>query len=122
MLADIAVNDPETFKKLCETAMSGLKGKRTPPKKADAKKEAPMKEQPPAKKETPVEETTEVKTKDEKKEERRDEKTTAAEVKETAEELAKLTVAELKDLCKTRGISGYSSLKKAELIARLQRD
>jgi large subunit ribosomal protein L20 len=37
----------------------------------------------------------------------------------TKEQLEDMTVAELRDLCKDRDITGYSSLKKAELVEEL---
>ena len=44
----------------------------------------------------------------------------ATEVKEeSTQDLSKLTVAELKEMAKAKGISGISSMKKADLIAAL---
>ena len=45
----------------------------------------------------------------------------AAPKKETAVDYAKMTVAELKAVAKEKGISGYTSLKKAELIEALSK-
>ena len=39
---------------------------------------------------------------------------------EIPEDLTELTVKQLKQLCKDRGLSGYSRLKEAELIALLK--
>ncbi|MCB0461297.1 MAG: 50S ribosomal protein L21 [Flavobacteriaceae bacterium] len=39
--------------------------------------------------------------------------------KEASQDLSKLTVAELRDMAKAKEITGYSSMKKAELIAAL---
>ncbi len=41
--------------------------------------------------------------------------------KEATEDLSKLTVAELKEMAKAKGIEGISSMKKADLIAALSK-
>ena len=46
--------------------------------------------------------------------------TKKAEVKEETTDLSKKTVAELKEMAKEAGIDGYTSMKKAELLAALQ--
>lgn len=92
MLADIAVNDSEGFKSICETAEKGLKGELTPSAKPE-KKETQKKEEP--KKEA-----------------------TASLDKDALQEK---TVDELKELCKEQGITGYSKLKKDELIDALSK-
>ena len=46
--------------------------------------------------------------------------TKKAEVKEETTDLSKKTVAELKEMAKEAGIEGYTSMKKADLLAALQ--
>ena len=46
--------------------------------------------------------------------------TKKAEVKEETTDLSKLTVAELRDMAKEKGISGVSTMKKAELLDALK--
>ena len=41
------------------------------------------------------------------------------EVKETSQDLSKMTVAQLKELAKAKGITGISGMKKADIIAAL---
>lgn len=98
VLADLAVNQPEDFTAYCNIAKEALNGN-VPAVTENEVKVAPKKA---AKK---VEEIV--------KEEVLEEPTSV--------DLESLTVAELKALAKEKGLSGYSKLKKAELIAELSK-
>ena len=91
MLSEIAIENKEAFTELVHVAEAGLSGK------AVAKKEV--------KKETKKVEAKKVEAKKE----------------ETVNaDLSKLTVAELREMAKSKGISGTSTMKKAELLDALK--
>ena len=90
MLSEMAIDDPKSFTALVETAKKALNG-----------------EVKAAKKEVKAE-TKEVKA--EKKETK----------KEASVDLSSKTLAELKTLAKEKGVKGYSTMKKDELIASLK--
>ena len=90
MLSEMAIDDPKSFTALVEIAKKALNG-----------------EVKAVKKEVKAE-TKEVKA--EKKETK----------KETSEDLSSKTLAELKALAKDKGVKGYSTMKKDELLASLK--
>ena len=114
MLSEIAINDPKAFTELVEVAKKGKEGKikatevkttsEVTVKSIDSKAKEEVKTT--EKKATTKKETAKKETKKEEK----------AEVKE----FSKMTVAELKEIAKEKGIS-TTGLKKADIIAALEK-
>jgi len=96
MLSEIAIDNPKYFSELVKLAKAGLEGKTVKP---EEKKEIKT-EKPTVKKEVKTEKT--------------------AVKKEVKTDLSKLTVVKLRDMAKTKKITGYSTMKKADLISALQ--
>ena len=98
MLSELAIDDMKGFKTYVDIANDALNGKIT--KKDAVKKEAPKAAKTVEKKETPAK------------------KETAK--KEEAKDYSKMTLAELKAVAKEQGVSGYSTMKKADLLAAIK--
>ncbi len=92
MLSEVAIDNPESFASLVSIAKSALNGETKAP---SVKRE---------------EKVATVEKKETKKEESKSEET----------DLSKLTVAELKEMAKQKGITGVTAMKKAELIDALK--
>ncbi len=112
MLAELAVNDAAAFTSLCEIAKKNLTASRqkenvvtfTKESKADRALRAAneQKSAPKASKKETVKEAPKAK-------------------KEESVDLSSLTVAELKEMAKAKGVKGISTMKKADLIEALSK-
>ncbi len=113
MLAELAVNDPKGFADLVVVAKEALANKVAAPKAETVFLKAAPKAERSANHANDLKKSANT-VKAEKVEE------VKVEVKaEAKEDLSAHTIAELKAMCKERGLKGYSTLKKDELIALL---
>ena len=109
MLSEIAINDPKAFAELVEVAKKGKEGKIKATEVKTTSEVTVKSSDNKAKEETKTTEKKATTKKETKKEEK-------AEVKD----FSKMTVAELKEIAKEKGIS-TTGLKKADIIAALEK-
>ena len=113
--------ETESAKEVKETKEEKKTETKKEEKVKETKKEE-VKEVKTEKKETVKKETTKKETsKKETSKKETPKKETKKEVKKEKEDLESKTVAELKEMAKAKGIEGYTKLKKAELIAELNK-
>ena len=103
MLSEIAINDPKAFSDLVKIAKDGKAGKIT---KSDVIVEN----------EVTITKSTSTKKETTKKVEKE-----AVEKEETSSDYSKMTVAELREIAKEKGVTGASTMKKQELVDALKK-
>lgn len=119
MLAEMAVNDAASFANLCEIAKKNLNVVREKENVVTFTKESKADRALRALNSNKVSKET---TKPAAKPEVKKAPAKKAEVKEeTTTDLTSLTVAQLREIAKSKGVKGYSTLKKAELIEVLSK-
>ena len=112
MLSEIAINDPKTFTELVKVARDGKAGKVSKNEKVSTSEVAISgSDKKTAKTTSKKTETKKEVTKD---------TTKKVAKKEEKEDLTKLYLADLKAKAKDKGIKGYSTMKKADLIDALK--
>ena len=109
MLSEIAISNPEYFTELVKVARDGKAGKVTKNENVSSSEVTIASKD--AKKSTAKKTTT-------KKVE--DKKETVKKTEDKKEDLSSLTLADLKKKAKDAGVKGYSTMKKADLIAALK--
>lgn len=109
MLSEIAISNPEYFTELVKVAKDGKAGKVTKNENVNSSEVTIASKN--AKKSTAKKTTT--KKVEEKKE-------TVKKTEDKKEDLSSLTLADLKKKAKDAGVKGYSTMKKADLIAALK--